>query len=332
MQLKLDRLAEDLQKRLLSVYLLFGDEQFLMEEASDLIRQQARKLGTNDRRVWHVDNSFKWSEFQWQQQTISLFADKKLLEIRLPSGSPGREGGEALRRYAANPPADATLIIISGKIDARSRTSKWFIDLDTIGATIAFWSVDRAALPRWILQRSDQLGLRFNQAAATLLAERIEGNLPAAAQEIDRLKLLCPSGDVDEQMVLDAVADNTRFQSFDLIHTAFNGHTGKIPRMIIRLRAEVSIEQVLAAVSWSLHRIVDMAMQLNEGKSISRIFAVQKIWKRDESMFSSVLRRHNKQQWWAYLDDMARIDQAAKGSLKICPWMLLERLCIQIAQ
>lgn len=334
MRLRAEQLSDHVQQGLSPIYLIFGDEQMLVEEASDLIRQQVRKLGADDRQVWHVEGRFNWSEIQWQEQTMSLFASQRLLEIRLPSGAPGKEGGEALRNYVANIPADTTLLIISGKIDARSQKSKWFTELDRVGVTIPVWPIDIAHLPRWITQRMQQKGLQTNQAIAALIAERVEGNLFAAAQEIDKLQLLCPDGKVDEETVLASVADNARFEVFGLMDTVFSGKATKIPRMISRLRAEgLDIMSVFSAVSWSLHRAVDMATQLDQGARLEQVFASQKppIWEKARPMMRAALSRHQRPQWQNFLQQMAKIDQAAKGSVQACPWSLLEILCMQVA-
>jgi len=334
MRLKAEQLAGHLQQGLLPVYLIFGDEQMLVEETAGLVRQQARQQGADERQVWHVEGRFNWSEIQWQEQTMSMFSSQRLIEIRLPSGSPGKDGGEVLRRYIESPPADTTLIIISGKIDKRSQKSKWFTELDRLGATIPIWPVDIANLPRWISQRMQQNGLQANQQVSALIAERVEGNLFAAAQEIDKLRLLCPDGKVDEKTVLDSVADNARFEAFGLMDTVLAGQVNKIPRMISRLRAEgMDILSVFSAVSWSLHRLVDMAIQIECGARIEQVFAAQKppVWEKARPMMRQALERHQRSQWQGFLQQMAQIDQAAKGSLKLCPWTLLETLCLQVA-
>jgi DNA polymerase-3 subunit delta len=334
MRIKAEQLSGHLQQGALPVYLVFGDEQMLVEEASDVIRQYARKSGADDRQVWHVEGRFNWSELEWQEQTMSLFASQRLLEIRLPSGSPGKEGGEALRRYVENPPIDTILLIISGKIDSRSQKSKWFTELDRIGVTIPVWPVDLVSLPGWILQRMQQRGLKVNQQIAALIAERVEGNLFAASQEIDKLQLLCPNGEVDEKIVLESVADNARFESFGLMDTVFSGHTAKIPRMIKRLRAEgLDILAVFSAVSWALHRAIDMAIQVEQGGRMDQILSSQKppVWVKHRPMMQQALMRHTRQQWQQFLQPMAQIDRAAKGSLQACPWSLLEQLCMHVA-
>ena len=334
MRLKVEQLAGHCQQGLLPIYIVFGDEAMLVEEASDLIRQAARKSGAEDRQVWHVEGRFNWSEIQFQEQTMSLFSSQRLLEIRLPSGAPGKDGGEALRKYVANPPEDTTLLIISGKIDTRSQKSKWFTELDRVGATVAIWPVDASHLPGWISQRMQQYGLRGNQQIAALIAERVEGNLFAAAQELEKLQLLCPDGELDEQTVLASVADNARFEAFGLMDTVFLGQADKIPRMLNRLRAEgLDILSVFSAVSWALHRAVDMAVQLENGARIDQVFASQtpQIWPKNRPMMQQALSRHTHSQWLGFLTQMAQVDQAAKGTLKMCPWSLLESLCMHVA-
>jgi len=334
MRVNAEQLAAQLQKALLPVYLIFGDEQMLVEESADLVRQHARQLGANERQVWHVEGRFDWSQIQWQEQTMSLFDSQRLLEIRLPSGSPGKDGGEALRRFVDNPPQDTTLLIISGKIDNRSQKSKWFTELDKVGITTPIWPVDITHLPHWISQRLKQHKLTASTSVAALIAERVEGNLFAAAQEIEKLVLLCLYGQVTEEIVLASVADNARFQAFGLMDTVFKGEAAKVPRMISQLRAEGNdILAIFSAVSWSLHRMVDMASELSQGANIEQVFKAQKppIWDKAKPIMRQALARHEASRWQQFLQQMAQIDQAAKGSLPVCPWTLLETLCLNVA-
>lgn len=334
MRLNADQLSAHLKQQLLPVYLVHGDEQMLVEEASDSIRQQARTLGANERQTWHVDGRFDWSQIQWQEHALSLFASQRLIELRLPTGSPGKQGGEALRNFAANLPEDTTLLIISGKIDNRSQKAKWFTELDRVGVTIPIWPVDFAQLPRWIARRMQDKGLRPERGVAELMAERVEGNLFAAAQEIEKLTLLCPDGLVTEQIVIDSVADNARFQAFGLMDTVLAGQASKLPRMLQRLRAEgLDVLALFSAVSWSLHRLVDIASQLHQGAHIEQAFAAQKppVWDKQKPILRNAVQRHDYQRWQQFLIDLSAIDQAAKGSSSHCPWDLLERLCLQVA-
>ncbi len=334
MRIKAEQLEGSLQQSLQAIYLIYGDEALLVEEAAEKVRKQVRQAGANDREVWHVEGRFDWSQIKWQEQTLSLFASQRLIEIRLPSGSPGKDGGEALRRFVAEPPADTTLLIISGKIDARSQKAKWFSELDKAGVTVPVWPIDIAQLPGWINQRMQQKGLKANTKFAALIAERVEGNLFAAAQEVDKLELLSSDGELTEELILQSVADNARFEAFGLMDTVLMGQSGKIPRIIERLRAEgVDILAVFSAVSWSLRRIVDMAEQVQQGAQLEQVFAAQKppVWDKNKPLMRQALQRHDHQHWRLCLKQMAEIDQAAKGIIKTCPWRLLEKLCLQVA-
>jgi len=333
MRLKAEQLDNALTSPLKPVYLVYGDETLLVEEAADKIRQAARQAGATDREVWHVEGRFDWSQIKWHEQTLSLFASQRLIEIRLPSGSPGKDGGERLRQFAAKPPEDTTVLIISGKIAGAAQKSKWFTQLDKLGVSIPIWPVDIAQLPRWISQRLQQRGLNAEAQVSTLIAERVEGNLFAAAQEIDKLQLLAINGHLDQETVLQAVADNARFDAFELMDVAYLGHIQKVPRIIERLRAEgLDIMAIFSAVSWSLHRAVDMAVQLHHGAQLEQVFAAQKppVWDKNKAVMRQALPRHHRDCWLGFLQQLAKIDQAAKGLNKSCPWRLLETLCLQI--
>ena len=334
MQLKPEQLDQALQQGLKPVYLVYGDEALLREESADKIRQAARANGANEREVWHVEGRFDWSQIKWQEQSLSLFASQRLIEIRLPSGSPGKEGGEALRRYAADPPADTTLLIISGKIESRSQQSKWFKELDRLGVRLPIWPLETERLPRWIEQRMQQRGLVVDKSLALLIAERVEGNLYAAAQEVDKLQLLSLSGQLDEQTIMDSVADNARFEAFGLMDAVMAGECHKIPRMIARLRNEgAEVLAVFSAISWSLHRLINMSLQLQRGQSMEQVCNEQKpaLNYRNKPLIQAALRRYNSAQWQQLLVPMSRIDQAAKGMGDESAWVLLENICLQAA-
>lgn len=332
MRLRADQLASHLTGELLPVYLVYGDEGLLVEEASDVIRRYAREQGANERQVWHVEGRFKWSSIEWQEESMSLFSSQRLLEVRLPTGKPGKEGAAVLREYVANPPPDTTLLIISAKIDSSSQKTKWFTEIASLGASIPLWPIAVTELPRWLLQRAQQQGLTLAQDAAALLAERVEGNLFAAAQEIDKLALLYPKGGVDAAAVLSAVGDSARFEAFGLLDTAFAGESAKIPRMLARLQGEgLDILAVFSGISWSLQRAVEMSSGIAGGAAVEQMLNQHRIWDKSKPIMRQVLARHRPQQWEQFLQQMSQIDRAAKGNLSRCPWALLETLCLNIA-
>lgn len=333
MRLKPEQLAQHLQQQVLPVYLIHGDEPLLVEEAADVVRTALRQHQA-ERLVWHVEGRFDWTQIPWQPQSMSLFASRRLLEIRLPSGSPGKEGSELLRRFAADPADDTTVLIVSGKIAAAQQKAKWYTELERVGATLMNWPVTLDRLPAWIRQRAAQRGITLNADISAMIAERVDGNLFAAAQEIDKLALLADNGYVEDDIVLASVANNARFEAFGLMDQIYAGHIDRIPRTLRTLRAEgVEILSVFSAVSWSVQRCVDMALQLEQGRPIQQIFASQKppVWEKSQAMIRQTLIRHRPQQWLRFLQQLSVVDQAAKGGIAISAWQLLESLCLQLA-
>lgn len=334
MRIAAEQLTSQLTQHFSQIILLHGDEPFLIEEAADQVRQAAKQHGVTEREVWHVEGRFDWSQIRFGDETLSLFAQKKLIEIRLPGAAPGKEGGELLRCFAESPVQDVFLLMISGKLAPAQQKSKWFTAIDKSGLTVPFWSVTPAFLPKWIQQRLRHKGLQADSAVVGLIAERVEGNLFAAAQEIDKLTLLCADGKVDEAMVLNSVANSARFEAFGLMDAVLNGQRQKIPRMLATLQAEgTEVMAVFSAVSWSVQRWVDMAHQLASGQSAQQIFNQQKppVWEKARPQTLTMLKQHSPQQWCRFIRKMTQIDQAAKGSGADNPWRLLENLCLDLA-
>jgi DNA polymerase-3 subunit delta len=334
MRVAAEQLDTQLNQHFSPIILLHGDEPLLIEEAADQVRQAAKKRGISEREVWHVEGRFDWSQIRFGDETLSLFSQQKLIEIRLPGAAPGKEGGELLRRFAESPVEDIYLLIISGKLAPAQQKSKWFTAIDKTGITVPFWPVTPAFLPKWIQQRLRSKGLHAQQSVAELIAERVEGNLFAAAQEIDKLTLLCADGQVDESTVLNSVANSARFEAFGLMDAVLNGQREKIPRMLATLQAEgTEVMAVFSAVSWTVQRWVDMAHQLASGQSSQQIFSQQRppVWQKAQPQTLAILKKHSPQQWRQFIRKMAQIDQAAKGSGNDNPWRLLENLCLQLA-
>lgn len=316
------------------IYLLFGDEPLLVEESADLIRQQSRENGVVERDVWHVDGRFKWTDIPVETQSLSLFSEKRLLEIRMPGGAPGREGADWFKRFCDASPDDVVLLIISGKIAPQQQKAKWFKTLEQQGICVQHWPVSFDRLPAWLIQRAQRQSVQLSKAAATMIAERVEGNLFAAAQEVNKLALLSHDGEADEQLVQASVADSARFEAFGLMDVVYAGEARKIPRMISQLKAEGhDILAIFSAIVWSVRRCADMASELHRGLRLEAVFAAQKppVWDRNKPLMIQVLKRHSPASWHRFLQQLAAIDRAAKGSGQHNAWLLLENLCLQIA-
>lgn len=316
------------------VYLLFGDEPLLIEESADLIRQQSRENGVVERDVWHVDGRFKWADIPVETQTMSLFSEKRLLEIRIPTGAPGRDGADWFKRFCEALPDDVILLVISGKIAPQQQKAKWFKTLEQQGVCVQHWPISIDRLPAWIVQRAARQSVRLGPQAAAMIAERVEGNLFAAAQEVNKLVLLSQDGEVDESLVQASVTDSARFEAFGLMDVIYAGEARKIPRMLSQLRAEGhDILGIFSAIVWSVQRCADMASQHHQGQKLEAVFAAQKppVWDRNKPLMAQVIKRHSPARWHQFLQQLAVVDRAAKGGSRENPWLLLENLCLQMA-
>lgn len=332
MRLRFDQLASHLQQGLKPLYVLSGDEPLQLMEAADAIRARAREQGFGEREVLHVEAGFDWNSLAAASGSLSLFAEQRLLELRLPSGKPGKEGGAALTEYAANPPPDTVLLILSGKIDSASQKSKWFKALEAAGVILQVWPVEPAALPGWVMGRMRSRGLEPTAEAAQLLAERVEGNLLAAAQEVEKLRLLYGSGTIDVAQVEEGVADSARYDIFELVDTALLGEAARTARVIEGLRAE-GVEPIL--VLWALLReiraLAQMAEALAQGQSIESVLGQHRVWDKRKGAVRAGLKRHNEKRWLLLLRRAGRIDRMIKGAEPGNQWDELLQLALLMA-
>ena len=260
LRLKLEQLPAALQRGLAAVYLVSGDEPLQVGEAADAIRAAARGAGFADRRVFHVDRSFDWGELGHAVRSLSLFADRRLVELRMPSGKPDK-GADKLREFAADPPPDVLLMVISGRLEKKSADAAWVQSIAQRGIWLPIWPIDAEALPGWLRARARRAGVELAPAAAQLIAERVEGNLPAANQELEKLFLLAQGGVIAGDLVKQSVADSARYDVFQLAEAAAAGDAARALRVLDGLRSEGK-EPTL--VLWALVRELRGLWQVNE--------------------------------------------------------------------
>lgn len=315
MKLRLDQLEGHLQQGLRPIYLLSGDEPLQLGEAADAIRAAARAQGFAEREVMHAEAGFDWSSLAAASNTLSLFAEQRLIDLRLPSGKPGKEGGAALADYAANPPPDTVLLLTCGKLDKNAAKSKWFKALDSAGVTLQVWHVEAHELPRWVQQRMRARGLRASPEAAQLLAERVEGNLLAAAQEVEKLRLLYGDVSIDAEQVEQGVADSARYDIFELVDTALLGNAERVARVMEGLQGE-GVEPIL--ILWALVRecraLEEMAWEMEHGQSVDAVMKSRWVWQKRQPAVRAGLKRHNQRRWSQLLRRAVRIDRMIKGA------------------
>ena len=244
MRNKPEQLTAELKKGLKPIYVVAGDEPLQLGEMADAIRKAARLAGYDNREVISVDANFEWNQLAFLADSMSIFSDKKIIDLRLPSGAPGIEGAKALVSYCGRLQEDNLLLITAGKLASSALKSRWFEALDKQGVVIQVWPLEGQDLINWLQQRLRQRGLSAESDGLRLLASRVEGNLLAAAQEIEKLYVLYGAGSLNQQQILDVVADNSRYDVFKLIDSALSDREDRI----VRWRAHaISIRQGNAA-------------------------------------------------------------------------------------
>lgn len=309
-----DQLAGHLRKTLAPLYLVFGEEPLQALEAADAIRLAARERGYAERQCLTVEAGFEWGTLVHLAASPSLFADRRLLELRLGNAKTGDAGAQALSDYAARPVQDTVLLITAGKLDWNTQKSRWFMALDQTGVIIAAMPLESRQLPGWIERRLRDRGLNPTADAVTLLAERVEGNLLAAAQDIEKLALLADGRQLTREAVLAAVDDSARYSIYDFVDAALLGQADRVARILNGLREE-GIEPVL--VNWALHqevrRLVALAFARSQGQTLEAGFAEQKIWEKRKPLLRQAMQRLTLADCQRLLRDCARTDQVIKG-------------------
>ena len=332
MRLRAETLAEHLARPLLPLYWVSGDEPFQIDEACTLFRRAAQAQGFTERQVFHAERSFDWQQLRQSTENLSLFAERKLIELRLPSGKPGTEGSAALQDYVAAPPSDTVLLVISGKLESSQQKSKWFTAIERAGAWLAIWPLDANRLPQWIAQRLRLRQMQATPEAIQLLAERIEGNLLAADQELEKLFLLYGPGRIDLAQVQAAVTDSARFDIFGLVDDALDARTGRLSRVLFGLRAE-GVEPIL--VLWALHReirtLAQMARECEAGQPVDRVMTTYKVWDKRKGLVRKALQRGTARDWAAMLATCSRLDRLVKGQGRGRVWDELLELAFALA-
>lgn len=330
MKLKEQDLQAHLKKPLLPVYLVSGDEPYQLLKATDSIREAATAQGFTERTVFHVDTSFDWSELSGEAAAMSLFAERKLLDLRMPSGKPGREGGKAIQAYCANPSADNVLLIRAGKLDRSAKSSAWVKALDKLGAWVEVWDKNPAQTLQFVGQQLQQAGFQADRDAVKVLTERVEGNLLAASQEIEKLKLIRDPGPIDAATIKSLVADSARYDPFELIDAALLGDTHRTIKMLWGLKGEgAAVNQVLWSVSRDVRILADFTAMRDAGNPADVV--LRQVWGNRQQVLQRAAGRHSPERWARLLRRCIELDQLVKGILKGDAWDELLQLLMWIA-
>ncbi len=335
MQVNPDQLAVTLKRGLAPVYFVHGDEPLLVREAADAIRAAALAAGVTDRQVLTVEAGFDWNALRTSTQNLSLFSERRLIELHLPTGKPGEAGAQVLMQLAAEPPADTVLLVIAGKLEKATRESRWAKALDAAGVTVIGWPIEAVQLPGWIARRMQARGLKAGAGVADLLAHHMEGNLLACDQEIEKLAMLYgtqPGGAVREISLEDiegALSDNARFSVFTLADATLKGEAPDVARMLEHLRAE-GVEPVLVlwALARELRELATLGARVGAGEPVDRVLDAARVWSRRKPLVRAALKRLPPHAWRQLLQRAAHTDRIIKGRADGSPWRALESLAL----
>ena len=318
-----DSLGPHLGKKLLPAYLISGDEPLLTGEAADAVRAGARAAGFTEREVHFLERGAGWDDVRASAGNLSLFGSRKLLEVRLPSGRPGTAGAAILVSLIERADPDTVLLILTPRLDRELQAAKWVKAVEAHGAWVPVWPVEAGRLVAWLRERCRRAGLDLTDEALALLAERTEGNLLAAHQELEKLRLLAPAGRIGADAVLSGVADSARFDVFRLLEAALEGEPERVLRVLCGLRAE-GTEPTLAL--WGLNK----ALRDLWGARSQPAGPPRGVWQRQSAALEKAVRRAPRLSFPALSLRAARADRMIKGRLRGDPWDEMALLAVDL--
>ena len=314
MQLRVDALEGHLAKTIAPLYVISSDEHLLALEAADKIRRAARANGYSERDVLTVERSFKWGELLAANQAMSLFGDKKLIELRIPTGKPGKDGGAALQAYTKDLSPDNLTLITLPKLDWQTAKAAWVGSLQQAAVYIEIPIIERAALPNWIGTRLAAQGQSADRQGLDFIADRVEGNLLAAHQEIQKLGLLHEAGRLTFEQIHDAVLNVARYDVFKLSEAMLAGDPARLVRMLEGLKGEgEALPLVLWAVAEEIRTLLKLKSGMAQGRPLGVLLKEHRIWGPKERMMEPALRRISLATLEKALQDAAQVDKMVKG-------------------
>ncbi|MCF6250532.1 MAG: DNA polymerase III subunit delta [Methylococcaceae bacterium] len=328
MRLKPEQLETSL-KKMAAVYLISGDEALQSGEAADAIRKAAKNAGYITREVLSVETGFEWNELSVAANSMSIFADKKLIDLRLITGKPGTEGAKALSNYCQHLPEDTLLLITSPKLAGATLKTKWFQSIEQAGVVVQTWPLEGADLIQWLQRRAKKRGLLIELDGIKVLASRIEGNLLAAAQEIEKLYILHGESTLSKQAVEQAVADSARFDVFKLTDCVLSGRVSRAIKIVNGLKSEgIAAPVVLWALAREARLLIKIKTALKQGQNKEIVFKNHRLWDKRKQLVNATLSRIDIKALEQVLLLGYKADQQIKGQEKGDCWETLISVCL----
>jgi len=317
MRIKAEQLPQHLQNQLAPLYTIFGNEPLLVIEAADLIRKCTRQQGFSEHEIFTVDHHFRWPDILNAGGNLSLFGDRKIIDIRIPSGKPGREGSKTIESYCLALPQDTVTLITLPKMDKQSQSTKWFKVIENTGVMVPIYPITRSQLPAWIKQR---LGLQQQTADSNSLrfiADKVEGNLLAAHHEIQKLALLYPQGALTFEQIKNAILDVARYDVYQLSEAMAASDPVRYARILAGLQGEGTAPPlILAALTEQIRQLVFLRKGLDQGMPPAQLLKSARIWGERQNTVISAARRNPTRQLLQSLIHAAKIDRINKGATK----------------
>lgn len=332
MRIKLEQLAQHLQKQSAPLYTLFGNEPLLILEAADLIRTHARQQGYTERELFTIDHHFDWSELLNAGSNLSLFGNRRIMDIRLPSGKPGKEGGKAIEAYCNTLPPDTLTLVTLPRIDKQGQATKWFKALENASVLIPVYAIEREQLPGWIGQRLGQQQQKADTSTLQFLADNVEGNLLAAHQEIQKLGLLYPSGNLTFDQVKDVVLNVARYDVFQLSEAMISTNAARYTRILAGLQGEGTAPLlILSTLAEQIRQLILVRKGLEQGQPPAQVMQAARIWGDRQKTVMTAAKHISFQSLMQGLVCAAKIDRIIKGVAQGDVWDELLQLGIRLA-
>jgi DNA polymerase-3 subunit delta len=319
--LRAEQLETHLSKSLAGVYVIHGDEPLLALESADAIRAAARRKGCEEREVFTAERGFDWSELAQAGASQSLFGGRKIIELRMPSGKPGTQGAAAIQAYCERLGKENVTLVTVPRLRKDDQNSRWFLALAGAGIVVDVYPVERARLPEWIGARLARQGQRASAEALGFLADRVEGNLLAAHQEVQKLGLLLPKGELSAEQVNEAVANVARYDAYDCAAALLAGDAARYVRVLDGLRGEgESPVFILWALAEELRALQRIQQGLEAGRQIEQLLRENRVWGERQAPVRAAAKRYPRAALERALAHAARIDRATKGVGPGAPW------------
>lgn len=332
MKIKQQQLSNQLKQGLAPIYLVSGDESLLVQESADEIRECCRNQGFTEREVHHIDNSFNWEDLLLSSNSMSLFADRKLIECQFKSTKLGDAGSKAVQRLLEEPNPDVVFLFIMPKLDASTQRGKWYKAVEKTGISLPLWPIERYQLPRWIQTRMQQYGLQANDDAVNFLADNVEGNLLAAKQEIEKLRLLANDQIIDLEKMTELTSNSSRYTVFNLTDRCLSADSKAALKTLYGLRNEgIDATVILWALAREVRTLHRLQTAQQQGQPLGQIMKAERIFESRQRLVQAAMQRLNLNILNQLLRKSRQIDQSIKGLSDDSQWLLLEQLVLRFS-